>query len=126
MVNSRSLPVRHPASDGAAVPAPLRVRAGRTICPRLTALGVGVLVLLAAAPAFAQAAGGGGDLTTFLQNVVNILTGTAGRLIAVIAICIVGIGALMGALSLRTAGGVLLGVMLIFSSAWIVTQIVGA
>ncbi|HYH36771.1 MAG TPA: TrbC/VirB2 family protein [Azospirillum sp.] len=126
MVNSRSLPARRPASDPAAAPASRHAGAGRTGHARLTALGVGVLVVLAATPAFAQAAGGGGDLTTFLQNVVNILTGTAGRLIAVIAICIVGIGALMGALSLRTAGGVLLGVMLIFSSAWIVTQIVGA
>lgn len=124
MLNSRSLPAL--ASALAAVPASRQASAGRTGHIRLAALGVGMLVLLAAAPAFAQAAGGGGDLTTFLQNVVNILTGTAGRLIAVIAICIVGIGALMGALSLRTAGGVLLGVMLIFSSAWIVTQIVGA
>jgi len=81
---------------------------------------------LIAEPAFAQAVGGAGDLTTFLQNIVNILTGTAGRLIAVIAICIAGIGALMGALSLRAAGGVILGVMLIFSSAWLVDQIVGA
>ena len=114
MVTPHSLPAPAPATVRPATPA------------ILAALGIGLAVTLAAAPAFAQAAGGGGDLTTFLQNVVNILTGTAGRLIAVIAICIVGIGALMGALSLRTAGGVLLGVMLIFSSAWIVTQIVGA
>lgn len=126
MVNSRSLPARHPAPEPAAASNSRHAGAGHIGHARLAALGVGVLVLLAAPPAFAQAAGGGGDLTTFLQNVVNILTGTAGRLIAVIAICIVGIGALMGALSLRTAGGVLLGVMLIFSSAWIVTQIVGA
>ena len=83
-------------------------------------------LILAADPAFAQAAGGGGDITTFLQNIVNILTGTAGRLVAVIAICVAGVGALMGALSLRAAGGVILGVMLIFSSAWLVDQIVGA
>ncbi|PWC40948.1 TrbC/VirB2 family protein [Azospirillum sp. TSO35-2] len=114
MVKSRSL--------AAVPPAPANARTKRATLAVLTALAVG----LAAAPAFAQAAGGGGDLTTFLQNVVNILTGTAGRLIAVIAICIVGIGALMGALSMRTAGGVLFGVMLIFSSAWIVNQIVGA
>lgn len=126
MLTPRSLPAQRPAPDLAAVPASRHAGAGRAGHVRLAALGVGMLVLLAAPPAFAQAAGGGGDLTTFLQNVVNILTGTAGRLIAVIAICIVGIGALMGALSLRTAGGVLLGVMLIFSSAWIVTQIVGA
>ena len=78
-----------------------------------------------AEPAFAQS-GGGGDITTFLQNIVNIITGTAGKLIAVIAICIVGIGALMGALSMRAAGGVILGVLLIFSSAWIVDQIIGS
>ncbi len=126
MVKSRPLPVPPPAPGSAAVPVHVPAWA-RSVPPAvLTALAIGVAVGCAASPAFAQAAGGGGDLTTFLQNVVNILTGTAGRLIAVIAICIVGIGALMGALSLRTAGGVLLGVMLIFSSAWIVTQIVGA
>lgn len=69
-------------------------------------------------------AGGIGNITTFLQNLVNLITGTAGKLIAVLAICFVGIGALMGALSLRTAGGVILGVMLIFSASWIVDQII--
>jgi type IV secretory pathway VirB2 component (pilin) len=87
------------------------------------ALAAAVLVS-AADPAFAQQTGGTGALTVFLQNLVNMLTGTAGKLIAVIAICIVGIGALMGALSLRAAGAVLLGVMLVFSSAWIVDQII--
>ena len=108
------------ASPVAASPAPAPVRT--LITAALTALAL----TLAAEPAFAQAVGGGGDITTFLQNIVNILTGTAGRLIAVIAICIVGIGALMGALSMRAAGSVLLGVMLIFSSAWLVDQIIGA
>lgn len=84
-----------------------------------------VLIASTADPAFAQAAGGGGAITNFLQNLVNLITGTAGKLIAVLAICIVGVGALMGALSLRTAGGVVLGVMLIFSASWIVNQIVG-
>lgn len=95
-------------------------------CRLVTVALTAAALSLAADPAFAQAVGGAGDLTTFLQNIVNILTGTAGRLIAVIAICIAGIGALMGALSLRAAGGVILGVMLIFSSAWLVDQIVGA
>lgn len=84
------------------------------------------ILTIAVDPAFAQAGGGGqGDITTFLQNLVNIITGTAGKLIAVLAICIVGVGALMGALSMRAAGGVILGVLLIFSSAWIVNQIIG-
>ncbi|WP_307354588.1 TrbC/VirB2 family protein [Azospirillum picis] len=83
-------------------------------------------LLLSAAPALAQATGGGGDITTFLQNLVNIITGATGRLLAVLAICVVGVGALLGALSMRTVGGVLLGVLLIFSSAWLVDQIIGA
>ena len=89
-----------------------------------------VALALAVEPAFGQTlggsagAGGTGNITTFLQNLVNIVTGTAGKLLAVLAICFVGIGALMGALSLRAAGGVIMGVMLIFSAAWIVDQIV--
>jgi type IV secretory pathway VirB2 component (pilin) len=42
-----------------------------------------------------------------------------------LGICIAGIGALMGALSLRVVGGVILGIMMLFSASWIVTQIVG-
>jgi len=79
---------------------------------------------LVADPALAQATGGGGDITTFLQNLVNIITGTAGKLIAVLAICVCGVMALIGGMSMRTAGGVVMGVLLIFSSAWLVDQIV--
>ncbi|QCG93083.1 MULTISPECIES: TrbC/VirB2 family protein [unclassified Azospirillum] len=92
----------------------------------LPALAAAAVLAVAADPAWAQAAGGGGDITTFLQNLVNIITGTAGRLLAVLAICVVGVGALLGAISMRTVGGVLLGVMLIFSSAWLIDQIIGA
>lgn len=99
-----------------------QTRQGRRIVT--IALAAGLLVFLAD-PAMAQATGGGGDLTTFLQNIVNLITGTAGKLIAVLAICIVAIGALMGALSLRAMGGVILGVMLLFSASWIVNQITG-
>jgi type IV secretory pathway VirB2 component (pilin) len=99
----------------------------KTPLQRLATFALAAIVLTTVCdPAFAQVAGGGGNITTFLQNIVNIITGTAGKLIAVLAICFVGIGALMGALSLRAAGGVILGVMLIFSASWIVTQITGA
>lgn len=101
-------------------------RARQLDARRVAAFVLAATMLTAAAePAFAQS-GGGGDITTFLQNIVNVITGTAGKLIAVIAICIVGVGALMGALSMRAAGGVILGVLLIFSSAWIVDQIIGS
>lgn len=91
----------------------------------LGALAAAALVLAHADPAMAQATGGGGTLITFLQNIVNLITGTVGQLLSVIAICIVGVGALMGAFSMRQFGGTILGVMLIFSSAWIIQQIVG-
>ena len=80
------------------------------------------MMLVVASPA--HAAGGGGDLTSFLQNIVTTITGTFGQLLAVIAVVGVGIGALMGAFSFRAVGGVILGVMLIFSSSWVVNQII--
>ena len=92
---------------------------------------VGMLALAAIAltvvsdPAHAQSGGGQGDITTFLTNIVNLITGPAGKSIAVLGICIAGIGALLGALSLRVVGGVILGIMMLFSASWIVTQIVG-
>jgi type IV secretory pathway VirB2 component (pilin) len=127
----------HPVAASLAL-APARingvVRAAASFCiakareldaRQVAAFALAAAVLTAAAdPAFAQA-GGQGDITTFLQNLVNLITGTAGKLIAVLGLCIVGIGALMGALSMRTAGAVVLGVMLVFSSAWIVDQIIG-
>lgn len=88
------------------------------------AFAVAAGVLLLANPAWAQA-GGAGNITTFLQNIVNIITGTAGKLIAVIAIAVVGIAWMLGAASARAAGGVVLGVMLVFSASWLVDQIVG-
>ena len=94
--------------------------------PRHVVLTLSVLaaMLLIADPAWAQA-GGAGNITTFLQNIVNIITGTAGKLIAVIAIAVVGIAWMLGAASARAAGGVVLGVMLVFSASWLVDQIVG-
>ena len=77
-------------------------------------------------PALAQTAGGNGDITTFLTNIVNLITGTAGKSIAVIGLVIVGIGMLAGQLSMRTAGSVVLGIMIIFSAAWIVGQVIGS
>lgn len=88
------------------------------------ALSVLAVMLLFTDPAWAQA-GGAGNITTFLQNIVNIITGTAGKLIAVIAIAVVGIAWMLGAASARAAGGVVLGVMLVFSASWLVDQIVG-
>jgi type IV secretory pathway VirB2 component (pilin) len=126
-----SLPFKRSSNAVAAGVVACLARAPRLDTRQLAAFALLTAALaLVAVPALAQAVGGGagaggtGNITTFLQNLVNIVTGTAGKLLAVLAICFVGIGALMGALSLRAAGGVVMGVMLIFSAAWIVDQIV--
>lgn len=87
----------------------------------------GAFTLLAADPAFAQAAAGGtGSLTTFLTNVVNLLTGQLGQAIAVIAVAGVGIAWALGQASPRFALGTVVGVAILFSAAWIVGQISGS
>lgn len=91
----------------------------------LPLLAIAAMLIVWADPAAAQAAGGAGNLTTFLQNVANIITGTAGQVLAVIAVAISGIGTMFGAMSFRTLGGVVLGCAIVFSAAWIVSQITG-
>lgn len=84
-------------------------------------LAAAALILLTH-PAAAQTAGGTGSLTTFLPNVANLITGTAGQAIAVIAVALTGMGAMFGAVSARNFGFVVLGCAIVFSAAWIVGQ----
>lgn len=97
---------------------------GRPDTHTLLMFGLALVLVSLSEPAFAQA--GGGNINTFLQNAVNLITGTAGRLIAIIAIAISGILAAFGATSWRFFGQVILGVMILFSAAWIVDQMIGA
>ena len=89
---------------------------------------VAALVILSMHPAAAQTvtAGGAGSLNTFLTNVMNLITGTTGQVIAVIAIALSGVGAMLGAFSIRAFGGTVLGCAIVFSAAWIVGQITGS
>lgn len=96
-------------------------------------LRTGLTLLLAASftvalahPAFAQSVGGvGGNVETFLQNVVDLLTGNVARLLAVIAVVLVGVGWMFGHIDLRRAGIVIIGIILIFGAAQIVSLITG-
>lgn len=81
---------------------------------------------LSMSPARAQAAGGAGSLDSFLNNVVNMITGSTGQAIAIIAVALCGLGAMFGALSARALGGVVLGCAIVFSAAWVVQKITGA
>jgi type IV secretory pathway VirB2 component (pilin) len=101
-------------------------RARRLDARSAAMIALAALMMTAAAdPAFAQASGGNTDITTMIQNVVNIITGTAGKLLAILGICGVAIACLFGAMSLRAAGSVVVGIILLFGSAWLVGQIAG-
>lgn len=73
-------------------------------------------------PAFAQSAGG---IETVLQNIVTLLTGNVAKLLATIAVIIVGIAWMFGYLDLRKAAYVVLGIGIIFGASQIVSTISG-
>lgn len=72
-------------------------------------------------PSFAQA----GGIESVLQNIVNMLTGNVARLLAIIAVIIVGIAWMFGYLDLRKAAFVVLGIGIIFGATEIVNTISG-
>ncbi|MET4682651.1 TrbC/VirB2 family protein [Brevundimonas faecalis] len=89
---------------------------------RLGALGliVGVSSLLLVQPAFASA-----NVEGLLQNVVDMLTGNTARLLAVLAVVVVGILWMFGLFDLRRAAIVVLGIIVVFGAAEIVNLITG-
>jgi len=90
---------------------------------RLLAIGgVATTASLAlASPAFAQAA----NIEGLLQNVVDMLTGNTARLLAVLAVVIVGVLWMFGLFDLRRAAIVVLGIVVVFGAAEIVNLITG-
>ena len=74
-------------------------------------------------PAFAQATGG---IETVLQNIVTMLTGNVAKLLATIAVIVVGIGWMFGYLDLRKTAYVVLGIGIIFGASQLVSTLSGA
>jgi type IV secretory pathway VirB2 component (pilin) len=72
-------------------------------------------------PAFAQTA----NLEGVLQNIVNMLTGNVARLLATLAVIIVGIAWMFGHLDLRKAAYVVLGVAIVFGASEVVSTLTG-
>lgn len=64
-------------------------------------------------------------IESVLQNVVNTLTGGAAKLLAIIAVVVVGIAWMFGFMDLRKAGCVVLGIALVFGAAEIVGMLAG-
>ena len=98
------------------------MNAGNCIRPFATVAVMSTVFLLALVePSFAQA----GGIESVLQNIVNLLTGNVARLLAVIAVIIVGIAWMFGYLDLRKAAFVVLGIGIIFGATEIVNMISG-
>ncbi len=76
--------------------------------------------LLLVQPAFASA-----NIEGLLQNVVDMLTGNTARLLAVLAVVVVGILWMFGLFDLRRAAIVVLGIIVVFGAAEIVNLITG-
>lgn len=79
-----------------------------------------VFSLAMSEPSFAQA-----GVESVLQNIVTLLTGNVARLLAIIAVIIVGIAWMFGYLDLRKAAFVVLGIGIIFGATEIVNTISG-
>jgi len=87
---------------------------------------LGVAIAACATPALAQStATAGGNLSTFLQNIVNLLNSGVVRLVAVLAIIATGAGWMFGHLDFRRAATVVLGIIVVFGAATIVDTITG-
>jgi len=84
------------------------------------ALIAGASSLLLVQPAFASA-----SIEGLLQNVVDMLTGNTARLLAVLAVVVVGILWMFGLFDLRRAAIVVLGIIVVFGAAEIVNLITG-
>ena len=93
-----------------------------TIRRRQCAVGAIALAttLMSVQPAFAQA-----NVEGLLQNVVDMLTGNTARLLAILAVVIVGILWMFGLFDLRRAAIVILGIVVVFGAAEIVGLITG-
>ena len=76
--------------------------------------------LMTVQPAFASA-----NVEGLLQNVVDMLTGNTARLLAILAVVIVGILWMFGLFDLRRAAIVILGIVVVFGAAEIVGLITG-
>ena len=93
----------------------------------VTSLAMLMLMLM---PTIADAATGtvtGGAMTSFedgVQKLIDFLTGTIAKSVAILAVVMLGFMAMVGKLSIETAGKVILGIVLIFSAAQIVGLLV--
>lgn len=87
------------------------------------AIMVAIAFMALTEPAAAQALG---NVESVLQNIVDALTGNVARLLAIVAIVLVGLAWMFNMVDLRAAGMVVLGIAIIFGAAEIVDLLTGA
>ena len=93
----------------------------------LAAAALGLALACVASPALAQTtSSAGGNIGTFVQNVVDMLNNNVVRGLAVIAVIVTGISWMFGAVDLRRAGTVIVGIIVIFSASTIVGLVTGS
>nr|WP_312295609.1 TrbC/VirB2 family protein [Brevundimonas diminuta] len=95
-----------------------------TLSIRSSPLAIAALVVAFSA-AQASPALAASNVEGLLQNVVDMLTGNTARLLAVLAVVVVGILWMFGLFDLRRAAIVVLGIIVVFGAAEIVNLITG-
>jgi type IV secretion system protein VirB2 len=80
---------------------------------------------LAATPALAQATAVGGNLGSFIQNIIDLMNSGIVRGLAILAVIVTGAGWMFGHLDFRRAATVVMGIIVIFGAATIVDVITG-
>ncbi|WP_372784666.1 TrbC/VirB2 family protein [Phenylobacterium sp.] len=98
-----------------------------TLSPRVASrVALAITLLAAASPALAQTTSAvGGNLTTFLQNIVDLMNSGVVRLIAILAVIGCAAGWMFGRLDLHRAATVVMSIIVIFGAATIVDVITG-
>jgi type IV secretion system protein VirB2 len=61
-----------------------------------------------------------------LQSAIDLLTGTTARLVAILAIIVLGFLAMRGRVDWGVGGSIIGGIVLIFGAAWIADNFIGA
>jgi type IV secretory pathway VirB2 component (pilin) len=98
-----------------------------TLSPRGAAGAALALALAAAAnPVLAQTSTAvGGNLGSFIQNIIDLMNSGIVRGLAILAVIVTGAGWMFGHLDFRRAATVVMGIIVIFGAATIVDVITG-
>ena len=89
----------------------------RPACRQLLLIAFAATALCLADPSYAQSFG---RINTALQTLVDFMTGTTGRLLAILGVAGLGIAAWFGRLSYSRAGEIIVGIAIVFGAAEIV------